>query len=319
MKGCVIWVLSLFLIAACSSSTDQTMTTGPITLVIHGGAGRIVKGELTPAKENAYRHQLINALEQGFKILEEGGESAQAVVAAIQIMEASPLFNAGKGSVRNRDGVIEMDASIMEGKTSLAGAVAGVRTIKSPITAAYKIMTESPYVMLVAKGAQRFAAEHGIEIVPPTYFHAKSTDQSSPSSGLGTVGAVALDRYGNLAAGTSTGGTPKKHPGRVGDSAIIGAGTYADNRSCAISATGHGEFFIRQVVGHEISARMKYRKQSLARAAEDVIQETLKPIGGKGGVIGLDRAGNIAMVFNTEGMYRGYMRESEPPRVYFYQ
>ncbi len=173
-------------------------------------------------------------------------------------------------------------------------------------------------MLLVAEGAQRFAAEHGIDIVPPSYFYSK-TREWSHSHGLGTVGAVALDRYGNLAAGTSTGGTPNTHPGRVGDSAIIGAGTFADNAICAISATGHGEFFIRQVVGQEISVQMKYLGQSLAKAAKGVIHGTLEPQGGKGGVIGLDRSGNITMVFNTPGMYRGYIRESEPPKVYLYR
>jgi len=315
----------------------------PITLVIHGGAGNITRGNLSPDMVRIYQTGLEHALKEGYKILMEGGSSKDAVVAAIRQMEDSPWFNAGKGAVFSHDSTIELDASIMDGGTGLAGAVAGVRTIKNPIVAAYQIMTHSPYVMLIGRGAESFAGEQGLDIVDPGYFQTRrqlerlrrlrlmreNTQPNLSSSGqagslhpeeggFGTVGAVALDRDGNIAAGTSTGGTIDKRSGRVGDTAIIGAGTFAENKTCGISATGHGEYFIRNVVAYDIAARMKYLGQSLKHAAEEVIGQKLKKVGGSGGVIGLDRQGNIMMEFNTPGMYRGYIQEQGRPKVFLF-
>lgn len=314
-----------------------------ITLVIHGGAGTITRESMTKEKEKAYRQKLEEALKAGYKVLEEGGTSIEAVVTAIQIMENSPLFNAGKGAVFTNDGKNEMDASIMEGKERNAGAVAGVTTIKNPILAALAVMKNSPHVMMAGKGAEEFAKSQGVEVVDPSYFYNEeryqqlekikatekiqldhSGDQGSNNanfkdSKFGTVGALALDKYGNLAAGTSTGGMTNKRYGRIGDSPIIGAGTYADNETCAVSATGHGEYFIRSVVAYDITALMKYKGMSVKEAAEEVVMHKLVEMKGDGGVIALDREGNIAMPFNTLGMYRGYIKKKEDPKVYIYK
>ena len=301
-------------------------------LVIHGGAGTISRENLTPEMEARYITILKEALDTGYVILEKGGSSIEAVIHTIQIMEESPLFNAGKGAVFTHEGTNELDASIMDGSTGMAGAVAGVSRIKSPIEAAYRVMVHSRHVLLTGKGAEEFAMKEGLEMADPEYFFTKEryrqlleiravekdieVNKTEPTSSLflyaqhkfGTVGAVALDRQGNLAAGTSTGGMTNKRFGRVGDSPIIGAGTYADNRTCAISSTGHGEFFIRNVVAYDIAARMKYQGKDIGTAANEVIEE-LNEIEGSGGVICLDRKGNIATPFNTSGMYRGYIRE----------
>ncbi len=316
-----------------------------ITLVIHGGAGTITRASMTPAKEAAYKIKLTEALESGYDVLISGGSSTEAVVTAIRILEDSPLFNAGKGAVFTNDGKNEMDASIMEGKSRTAGAVAGVTIIKNPIEAAAAVMENSQHVMMAGKGAEEFARTQGIEIVSPSYFFTedrfnqlqKIKDSDSTSldhsfddkeqgkiSGpndqkFGTVGAVALDQYGNLAAGTSTGGMTNKKYGRIGDSPIIGAGTYADNRSCAVSATGHGEYFIREVVAYDIAALMKYNNMTVSQAAEKVILENLPKIKADGGVIALDANGNISMPFNTAGMYRGYIQRKGSPHVFIFK
>ena len=303
----------------------------PITLVIHGGAGNISRENLTVEKEKAYQEGLNAALAAGYGVLEKGGTSLDAVEAAIRVMEDSPLFNAGKGAVFTNEGKNELDAAIMDGATLKAGSVASVTTIRNPVSAARAVMEKSEHVMLVGRGAEKFAQEKGLEIVPPEYFFTEprfkqlnkardeenpKPDHSSDTTGsilpiflegkkFGTVGAVALDKFGNLAAATSTGGMTNKRYGRVGDSPIIGAGTYANNQTCAVSATGHGEFFIRYVVAHDISALMEYKHRSVKKAAEEVVLEKLVKAGGEGGVIALDRKGNIAMPFNTSGMFRG--------------
>jgi beta-aspartyl-peptidase (threonine type) len=287
--------------------------------------------------EQQYREALSAALTAGFAVLNRGGSSLDAVEAAIRPLEDSPLFNAGKGAVFTHDGKNELDASIMDGRNRKAGAVAEVTIVKNPITAARAVMEKSPHVMMVGKGAELFATQQGLEIVDPSYFWTerrwkalqKELMANPQSSALlldhgderkfGTVGAVALDKEGNLAAGTSTGGMTNKQYGRVGDSPIIGAGTFAENATCAVSATGHGEFFIRYTVAADIAARMRYRGDSLKKAAEDVINGTLKEVGGEGGVIALDAAGNVAMPFNSEGMYRGWIGPDGVPHVAIYK
>jgi beta-aspartyl-peptidase (threonine type) len=310
-------------------------------IVIHGGAGSILRENLSAEMEAAYREKLMEALKVGEAILKGNGTSVDAVVETIKIMEDSPLFNAGKGSVYTHDGKNEMDASIMNGKDMSAGAVAGVVTIKNPIEAAREVMEHSKHVMLSGSGAVEFAKERGITIVDSAYFYnerrlqqlKKAKDKENvildhygdhgmidpahseiefdvtlkTDDKFGTVGCVALDQYGNLAAGTSTGGMTNKRYGRIGDSPIVGAGTYADDKTCAISTTGHGEYFIRLAVAKEISAQMEHGSKSLQEAAENVIHTKLAEIGGTGGVIAIDANGNIAMPFNTSGMYRGYI------------
>lgn len=300
-----------------------------IAIAIHGGAGTIRKGNISAELEGEYRAKLKEALKAGYKILEEEGSSLDAVVAAIQVMEESPLFNAGKGAVFTSDGKNELDAAIMDGETRNAGAVAGVSTIKTPVAAARAVMENSPHVMMVGRGAEQFAKEQGLKIVDPSYFYTEkryqqlqrikdtekqqldhSEEQGSllyefPDQKFGTVGAVAVDRNGNLAAATSTGGMTNKRYGRVGDVPVIGAGTYADNSTCAVSATGHGEYFIRSVAAYDIAALMKYKSMSLKDAASEVVDKKLVAFGGDGGVIAIDAKGNIAMPFNTSGMYRG--------------
>jgi L-asparaginase / beta-aspartyl-peptidase len=284
-------------------------------LVIHGGAGNIKRENLTPELDAGYREALTAALEAGFRILDNGGSSLDAVEAVVRILEDDSLFNAGRGAVFTAEGTNELDAAIMDGNTLDAGAVAGVTRIKNPVTLARRIMEESEHVMLAREGAEKFGEHHGIDIVPEKYFYTERRwealqrvrEREAESDNIGTVGAVALDSNGNLAAATSTGGMTNKRFGRVGDVPVIGAGTYANNATCAVSATGHGEYFIRSVVAYDISALMEYRGLSLHAAAERVITEKVPALGGYGGVIAIDRDGNIAMPFNTAGMYRGYV------------
>jgi len=302
MKILVKFIL-LFLLFGCIS--DQTFRPDYV-LVIHGGAGVMEKKDFTPELEKEYLDKLQEALDSGESILKSGGTSLDAVTAAVIIMEDSPLFNAGKGSVFSEIGENEMDAAIMNGKDLSAGAVAGVRIIKNPILAARKVMEESKHVLLVRDGAEKFAREHGVEIVDPSYFFTqKRYDALMKAQKHGTVGAVALDKSGNLAAATSTGGMTNKMTGRVGDTPIIGAGTYANNNTCAVSATGHGEFFIRYAVSHDISALMEYKGMSLEESAREVIFNKLLPKGGTGGIIAVDKNGHYTMTFNTSGMFRG--------------
>lgn len=308
----------------------------PVTIVIHGGAGTIRKADLTAEEEQAYRSKLEEAINSGYEILKQNGTAVEAVVQTVKILEDSPLFNAGKGSVFTHEGKNEMDASIMDGKTLNAGAVAGVSIVKNPIDAALAVMEKSPHVLLSGKGADEFARANGLDIVDPRYFYTerrymqlqnilKEEENGSGKTGFvneeefGTVGVLALDKAGNLAAGTSTGGLTNKRYGRIGDSPLIGAGTYADNNTCAVSSTGHGEFFIRKVVAYDIAARVKYLGQSIQEAADRVIKEELPAMGGEGGVIVLDRQGNIAMSFNTEGMYRGFKQDNKKAVILIYR
>ncbi len=314
MKATISLFFSFFLFLTFSVSSQNS---GNYTLVIHGGAGNIAKANLPADKIVEFEAKLTEVLKHGDSILKAGGTSLDAVESCVRMMENSPLFNAGKGAVFNADGKNELDAAIMDGKTGLAGAVAGVKTIRNPITAARAVMEKSNHVMLSGIGAETFAAEQGLEIVSPEYFFtqlrwdaylkakANADSMDNMDKKHGTVGCVAVDKYGNLAAATSTGGMTLKKYGRVGDTPVIGAGTYADNNTCAVSATGHGEFFIRNVVAYDIAAIMKYKGSTLAEAANEVVMIKLKNQGGIGGIIAVDKNGNIAMPFNTSGMFRG--------------
>ncbi|MBK6383509.1 MAG: isoaspartyl peptidase/L-asparaginase [Chitinophagaceae bacterium] len=298
-----------------------------ISLVIHGGAGTILRSVMTPDLEKAYLLALQEALEVGYGLLENGGSSLEAVKAAVMSLEDCILFNAGKGSVFAKDGSQEMDASIMEGKTLMAGAVSAVRNIRNPVELAYTVMTKSQHVMLNGKGAYDFAILNGIKTEPDDYFFSpfrydqwkqmQDSDEAALDHNVsltdkkfGTVGAAALDKHGNIAAATSTGGMTNKQFGRVGDSPIIGAGTYANNKTCAISCTGHGEPFIRAVTAYDVSCLMEYKGLSLEEAMNVVVHDKLIKMDGEGGMIGVDANGNTAMVFNSEGMYRGMKNSS---------
>lgn len=335
----------------CVSRQASARTDGPAVrtvtsmekpkwgLVIHGGAGVIRRETLSPQREAEVRAKLEESLRAGHAVLARGGSSVDAVVAAIVVLEDSPLFNAGKGAVFTHEGRNELDASLMNGATREAGAVAGVTRVKNPILLARRVMEHSPHVMMVSQGAEAFAQVQGLELVPESYFRTEERWQqlqralekeaqgpvpsasADPLSGdykFGTVGAVALDQAGRLAAGTSTGGMTNKRFGRVGDSPIIGAGTYADSR-CAVSATGHGEFFIRYTVARDICARVEYLGVSLERAADSVIHDVLAPAGGEGGVIAMDSQGNVAMPFNSPGMYRGQVGAEGAPSVFIFK
>lgn len=289
-------------------------------IVVHGGAGSL-SGELTnPQMTKQYREALTEALQAGKKILQDGGTALDAVEITIRIMEDNPLFNAGKGAVFTHDGRNELDASIMDGSNLAAGAVAAVTDIKNPISAARAVMTKSPHVLLSGAGASEFAREQGLEIVTPDYFFTKERwdkhQEILKKEKYGTVGCCALDRNGNLAAGTSTGGMDNKRYNRIGDTPIIGAGTYANNATCAVSATGHGEYFIRWTVAHDISALMEYKGLSLEEAAELVVNGKLLKAGGSGGIIGVDRKGNVAMTFNSAGMMRAFATADGKEGVY---
>lgn len=286
-------------------------------IVIHGGAGNILPQHFTKESEQAYHQKMKEALDAGYAVLEKGGTATDAVTAAIKILEDSPLFNAGKGSVYNSEGQIEMDASIMEGKDMKAGAVAGVRRIKNPIEAAKLVMQQTPHVLLIGEGAEKLWTSKGYELTDTSYFYDEKrlrqwqeNRKNKKPEKHGTVGSVALDKQGNLAAGTSTGGMMDKMPGRIGDSPIIGAGTYACNQTCAISCTGHGEYFIRYAVAHTIHAKMMYQQKTLKDAVHEILFQELLPSGGTGGIIGIDKQGNIVMDFNTTGMYRGFKLSS---------
>ncbi len=293
-----------------------------IGIVIHGGAGTIERARMTPETEREYRAALTAALDAGFSTLERGGSAVDAVVAAVVIMEDSPLFNAGKGAVFTHDGRNELDASIMDGRTVNSGAVAAVTRIRNPIRLARLVMEKSEHVMFTGIGAELFAQEQGMALVDPSYFYTerrwRALQEVLNADKHGTVGAVAVDGAGNLAAATSTGGMTNKREGRVGDSPIIGAGTYASNASCAVSGTGHGEYFIRLTIARDICALVEYRGLSVAEAARIVIHEKLAGLGGTGGVIVIDRNANVAMDFNTPGMYRGVRIAGQNPRVAFY-
>jgi beta-aspartyl-peptidase (threonine type) len=291
-------------------------------LVLHGGAGTIPRDKLTPEREAAARADLERALREAHAVLASGGTSLDAVTTAIVILEDSPYFNAGKGAVFTHDGINELDASIMDGKTRAAGSVAGVRTIKNPIKLARAVMEKSRHVMMVGSGAEDFAATVGIERVDPSYFRTEERWQELQEKlnddKFGTVGVVALDKSGGLAAGTSTGGLTNKRYGRVGDSPIIGAGTYASEH-CGVSATGHGEVFIRYTVARDICARVEYTGVPVAKAAHDVVEDVLVKAKGDGGIIAMDAEGHWALTFNTPGMYRGFITDEGIPHVDIYR
>ena len=301
----------------------------PVAIALHGGAGTIERDRMSAEVEAEYRSFLDKAISDGYQQLQAGEEGLDVVVAIIQRMEDSPLFNAGKGAVYTWEGQHELDASIMHGALMDAGAVAGVTTVQSPIALARAVMEQSPHVMLASRGAEQFAAELGIPEVSADYFSTERRKRALESykarkqAGVepevdykfGTVGVVVLDSKGNLAAGTSTGGMTGKRWGRIGDAPVIGAGTYADNRSCAVSATGHGEYFIRHTVARDICARMQFAGQSLQDAAESVIMDELMAAGGDGGIVAVDADGHVSMVFNTPGMYRASVSGSGEKRI----
>jgi L-asparaginase / beta-aspartyl-peptidase len=334
MRTLLTVILSLIVMPALAQTSapagPDEVSAGPIAIVIHGGAGVILRAQMTEAMEAAYREKLEEALRAGYQVLTDGGSALDAVIAAVLPLEDSELFNAGRGAVLTNEGRAELDASIMHGADLDAGAVSGVTSIKNPILAARLVMEQSPHVMMVGAGAEAFLEPFDLARVENEYFHTprriealrRVQEQEASQSGAlvprdpdawqmsGTVGAVALDADGHLAAATSTGGMTNKRFGRVGDSPIIGAGTYADDATCAVSATGHGEYFIRLAVAHAISARMRHLGESLDEAAHAVIHEDLTTLGGTGGVVAIDRAGNISMPFNTPGMFRGYVDTS---------
>lgn len=324
----LIFIFSLFLLYNMHNKVFSQNNSDKIVLAIHGGAGTILKKNMSDSLEQAYVAVLTRSLEVGYKQLKDGRTSIEAVEASIRVMEDSPLFNAGKGAVFNNEGKNELDASIMDGKTLKAGAIAGVSTIRNPIVAARTVMERSEHVMMVGDGAEKFAEAQGVEIVAPSYFWTKprwealqrilerdadKTELDHQANAIefakivdekfGTVGCVALDNYGNLAAGTSTGGMTNKKYGRIGDSPVIGAGNYADSQ-VAVSCTGWGEFYIRTVAAYDVAAQINYLSVGVEQAAKNVINK-IEELGGNGGMIALDKDGNVAMPFNTEGMYRG--------------
>ena len=361
----IVGILVMPIAAQKGSFTEIKQLQSPqnpkLGFMIHGGAGVIKRGSLSPEKEKEYRAKLEEAVLAGYKSLQNGKSSLDAVETAIRMLEDSPLFNAGKGAVFTAEGKNELDASMMDGKNKMAGAVAGLRHVKNPITLARAVMEKSPHVMMVGDGAEKFAKEMNIELVNEKYFWTQerwdslqqilkeekekqvqspkskvqslngenhnsgehyaemmTETQKLPENKFGTVGAVALDSGGNLAAGTSTGGMTNKKFGRVGDAPIIGAGTYADNNTCAVSATGWGEYFIRIGVARDIAALMEYRALPVQNAADLVIKQKLQNMGGDGGIIAMDKFGNMAISFNSEGMYRAYINANGKPVVEIY-
>jgi len=336
-KVFIICLMIIISYSFISCEKKAALKKSEFGIVIHGGAGTILKSNMTEEKETEYKVKMEEALLAGYEVLKNNGTSLDAIQKAINIMEDSPLFNAGKGAVFTGEGKNELDASIMDGKSLNAGAVAGVKHIKNPITLARLVMEKSKHVFMARDGAEVFAKQQGVELVPEDYFFTKrrwdslkrsqekekQKEQTSllhrPDEKFGTVGAAALDKSGNLAAGTSTGGMTNKKFGRIGDSPVIGAGTYANNNTCAVSATGHGEYFIRSVVSYDIAALMDYRGLPLKDAADKVIMEKLTKLGGTGGIIAMDKDGNIAMPFNTEGMYRGFILDDGKPVIKIYK
>ncbi len=346
MKKIYTLALLSFIIFSCNNKATQEKTTSKkvndFAIIIHGGAGTILKKNMTPEKEEAYKSKLTEAIKIGYAILENGGSSIDAVEKTIHVLENSPLFNAGKGAVFTYDGTNELDASIMVGNNINAGAVAGVKNVKNPISLARKVMENSPHVLLSGLGASTFAKEQGLEMVDSSYFFTENRyqalqrvkekmeaeqthdvktafyDPEIKDSKYGTVGCVALDKNGNITAGTSTGGMTNKRWNRIGDTPIIGSGTYANNKTCGVSSTGWGEYFIRAQVAYDISALMEYKNLTLKEATTEVIQHKLKKLGGTGGVVALDKDGNMSFEFNTAGMYRASMNDKGELTVKIY-
>ncbi|MEM6265182.1 MAG: isoaspartyl peptidase/L-asparaginase [Bacteroidota bacterium] len=332
-----ILALSIICLMTFSHCNNPTPQKPDYVLVLHGGAGGIRKGQIPPEKEAAFTRSLQFALDIGGAILKSGGTAEDAVVATVKFLEDDSLFNAGKGSVYNSLGRVEMDASIMTGHNLEAGAVAGIQTTRHPVLLAQAIKDNSPHVMMARSGAEEFGQGQGLQMMDTSYFFTQKSANTLkkvqdrereketallekwPDWKYGTVGAVALDKAGNLAAVTSTGGMTNKRYSRVGDSPIIGAGTYANNATCAVSCTGHGEYFIRNVVAYDVSARMEYLGESVQTAADFIVNQKLLEQKGSGGLIAVDKNGNIAMPFNTSGMFRAYLKEGEAPFVGMYQ
>lgn len=358
MKKLIPFILVLFVCLACKNEksfeeTAQAETTNELStekpefaIIIHGGAGTILKKNMTPEKEAAYKAKLEEAIRVGYEVLKNGGNSLDAVTKTINVMEDSPLFNAGKGAVFTNAETNELDASIMDGKTLTAGASAGTTTVRNPIDLARAVMDNSKHVMLSGTGAEIFAEEQGLTLVDPSYFHTENRleslkrvkereasktekidtesayldfyDADIKNSKFGTVGCAALDKNGNLAAGTSTGGMTNKRYGRIGDAPIIGSGTYANNATCAVSSTGWGEYFIRAQVAHDISALMEYKGLSLKEASK-IVLDKVKNLGGDGGIVAVDKNGNMVAEFNTAGMYRATMNDKGELTIGIYE
>jgi beta-aspartyl-peptidase (threonine type) len=322
----------LAMAAAAGGQTGPRIESRSYAIAVHGGAGVIRKGSLSAEKEAAVRKALEAAVLRGKEILERGGSSLDAVEAAVKLLEDAPEFNAGRGAVFTADGGHEMDAAVMEGASLRAGAVAGVRRVKNPVALARLVLERSPHVFLAGPGADLYAKEMGLEMAPPSYFHtderwqdllrarAKAGQKAPPPQAPephGTVGAVALDLHGHLAAATSTGGMTNKRPGRIGDSPVVGAGTYADDRTCAVSCTGWGEYFLRAVAAHDVAARMAYGQEPLEKAAQEVLSR-IAEMGGDGGLIAVDGRGNLCLRFTTEGMYRAWLAPGGKVEVRIY-
>lgn len=324
MNTKILIFLTLFISFGCSKQPEKQKSKLDWAIALHGGAGNLLPEDYTKEQQDAYTKELNNALDIGKRILTEGGTSLDAVEQVIRYLEDCPLFNAGKGAVFTHDRKNELDAAIMDGNGLRAGCVAGVGDIKNPISAARLVMDKSEHVLMVGKGASLFAKSMGAEIVDSSYFYTEKSwnslqralsKENLKDKKMGTVGCVALDKMGNLAAGTSTGGMTNKKYGRVGDVPIIGGGTYANNNTCAVSATGHGEFFIRYTVSHDISALIDYKGLSLSDAAEYVVNDKLEKVGGKGGIIAVDKYGNLKLTMNTNGMFRAYANSKGDQKV----
>ncbi len=315
MRKILLLLVLAIIFIGCSNRSNKVQEKLEWAIALHGGAGNIIPEDYSKEQQEAYIHELNCALEIGKSVLTNGGTSLDAVEKVVRYLEDCPLFNAGKGAVFTHDGKNELDAAIMDGNALRAGAVAGVGDIKNPISAARLVMEKSEHVFMIGKGASKFAASQGAEIVDSSYFYTDKSwkslqkaleKENQKDKKMGTVGCVALDKSGNLASGTSTGGMTNKKYGRVGDVPIIGAGTYANNNTCAVSATGHGEYFIRYTVSHDISALMEYKGLSLNEAASLVINDKLEKMGGKGGIIAVDKYGNLTLTMNTTGMFRAF-------------
>ncbi len=310
--------LLIILLSSCNNNDENK-----IAIVIHGGAGIILKEDISKSKEDSIINKLNEAVSRGWGLLKDGESSELAVIETIKILEDSPLFNAGKGSVFNSDGKVENDASIMRGNDLNAGASSGTSNVKNPITLAADVMNHSEHVFLSGKGAEKFAKERNLEIVENEYFHTEfrfnQLLDKKEEKKYGTVGCVAIDVDGNIVAGTSTGGTTNKKWGRIGDSPIIGAGTYANNNTCGISSTGSGEYFIRTVAAYQVSSLLENHNYDLTKAMSKVIYEKIGEIGGDGGMIGIDKNSNISMEFNTPGMYRAYVNKNGKKEILLYE
>ena len=310
--------LLIILLSSCNNNDENK-----IAIVIHGGAGIILKEDISKSKEDSIINKLNEAVSRGWGLLKDGESSELAVIETIKILEDSPLFNAGKGSVFNSDGKVENDASIMRGNDLNAGASSGTSNVKNPITLAADVMNHSEHVFLSGKGAEKFAKERNLEIVENEYFHTEfrfnQLLDKKEEKKYGTVGCVAIDIDGNIVAGTSTGGTTNKKWGRIGDSPIIGAGTYANNNTCGISSTGSGEYFIRTVAAYQVSSLLENHNYDLTKAMSKVIYEKIGEIGGDGGMIGIDKNSNISMEFNTPGMYRAYVNKNGKKEILLYE